>query len=264
MKEDDIIPMFLEERQAKILEMLTANGKVLVKELAEIFGVTEDSIRKDLGTLEAEGKLRRTYGGAVPIQESLKMTEANRRRISDVEAKRKIAVEAVKMISPQDYIFLDNSTISIAIAEILAKSGKNYRILTSMIDVLVMLAVNPNIEIIFGGGQLNKSRDCFCDVLNLEFISRFHPDISFIGVVGVNFKKNSLSTNGIENGMYKAKILTLSKKNFIVAESRKLGIEGKFSFAGLENVSGLITETRPDKEIFQTAENLNVEIIFPE
>ena len=256
--------MFMEERQAKILEILAAEGKVLVKELAEMFEVTEDSIRKDLGTLEADGKLRRTYGGAVPIQESLKMTEANRRRISDVDAKRKIAQAAIKIISPQDYIFLDNSTISIAIAEILAKSGKTYRILTSMIDVLVMLAVNPNIEIIFGGGQINKSRDCFCDVLNLEFISRFHPDISFVGVVGADFKKNSLSTNGIENGMYKAKILNLSRKNFIVAESRKLGTEGKFSFATFEKISALITETEPPKEILQSAKDLNVEIILPE
>ena len=255
--------MFMEERQAKILEMLATDGKVLVKELAEIFDVTEDSIRKDLGTLEAEGKLRRTYGGAVPIQESLKMTEANRRRISDVDAKRKIAQAAVKMISPQDLIFLDNSTISIAVAEILAKSGKNYKILTSMIDVLVMLAVNPNIEIIFGGGQINKSRDCFCDVLNLEFISRFRPNISFLGVVGADLKKNSLSTNGIENGMYKAKILDLSKKNFVVAESRKLETEGKFSFATFEKISGLITEVEPKEEILKAAKNLNVEIILP-
>lgn len=256
--------MFMEERQAKILEMLAKDGKVLVKELAEIFEVTEDSIRKDLGTLETEGKLRRTYGGAVPIKESLKMTEANKRRISDVEAKRKIAQNAVKIISPQELIFLDNSTISIAVAEILAKSGLNYKILTSMIDVLVMLAVNPNIEIIFGGGQINKSRDCFCDVLNLEFISRFRPDIAFIGVVGANLKKNSLSTNGIENGMYKAKILNLSKKNFIVAESAKLGVEGRFSFANFEKISGLITETEPNAEILKSAKNLNIEIIFPQ
>ena len=256
--------MFLEERQAKILEILAADGKVLVKELAEKFEVTEDSIRKDLGTLEADGKLRRTYGGAVPIQESLKMTEANKRRVSDVEAKRKIAQTALKIISPQDYIFLDNSTISIAFAEILSKSGKNYKILTSMIDVLVMLAVNPNIEIIFGGGQISKSRDCFCDVLNLEFISRFNPDISFIGVVGADFKKNSLSTNGIENGMYKAKILNSGKKNFIVAESRKIGVEGRFSFANFENVFGLITENEPSPENLQLAKNLNVEIILPE
>ena len=256
--------MFMEERQAKILEMLAENGKVLVKELAEIFEVTEDSIRKDLGNLEAEGKLRRTYGGAVPIKESLKMTEANKRRISDVEAKRKIASAAVKLISPQDFIFLDNSTISIAIAEILAKSSSSYKILTCMVDVLVLLAVNPNINLIFGGGQINKSRDGFCDVLNLDFVSKFRPDISFVGVVGADLKKNSLSTNGIEGGVHKAKILDLSKKNFIVAESRKIGVEGNYSFANFEKVFGLITETKPSEKNLQAAKDLNVEIILPE
>ena len=256
--------MFMEERQAKILELLAAEGKVLVKELAEMFEVTEDSIRKDLGTLEAEGKLRRTYGGAVPIQESLKMTEANRRRISDVDAKRKIALSALKLIESQDLVFLDNSTISIAIAEILSRSGKNYRILTSMIDVLVMLAVNPNIDVIFGGGQLDKSRDGFNDVLNLEFLEHFRPDVAFIGVVGADFKKNSLTTNSVDGGMRKAKVLNLSKKNFLVAESRKLGMEGKFSFATFEKISALITEIEPPKEILQAAKDLDVEVIFPE
>ena len=99
--------MFMEERQAKILEMLEQNGKVLVRELSEIFGVTEDSIRKDLSSLELDGKLKRTYGGAVSIEEKLQMTEAQRRRISDVEAKRKIATAVVKLITPQDLIYLD-------------------------------------------------------------------------------------------------------------------------------------------------------------
>ena len=89
--------MFIEERQAKILELLERDGKVLVKELAEIFSVTEDSIRKDLSALELDGKLKRTYGGAVSIEQKLQMTEANKRRISDVEAKRKIAAAALRL-----------------------------------------------------------------------------------------------------------------------------------------------------------------------
>ena len=66
--------MFMEERQAKILDILNSNGKVLVKELAEIFNVTEDSIRKDLAALEISGQLRRTYGGAVTIKEKLQIS----------------------------------------------------------------------------------------------------------------------------------------------------------------------------------------------
>ena len=255
--------MFLEERQAKILELLTEKGKVIVKELAEMFNVTEDSIRKDLAALEMEGQLKRTYGGAVPIKEKLQITEAQKRRISDVDAKRKIAAAAVKIISPNDLIFLDASTISIAIAEILEKKDASYKIITNMVDVLVMLARNPKINIIFAGGQLNKSRDGFCDGLNLEFMEKFSPDIAFIGVVGVDVKKNSLSSHDIDSGLHKAKILSVSKNSYIMAESRKFGVEANYKFATLENVRGLITESAPAEEILKAAQDLNLEIILP-
>ena len=256
--------MFMEERQAKILELLAQNGKVLVKELAEIFSVTEDSIRKDLGALELEGQLKRTYGGAVAIKEKLHVAEANRRRISDVEAKRKIATAAVKLITPQDLIFLDTSTISIAIAEILAKTESNYKILTNMIDVLVILARNPKINLIFAGGQINKSRDGFFDALNLEFMTHFRPSISFIGVVGVDIQKNSLSTNDSNTGMHKRRMIELSQNVYIVAESRKLGTEANFNFATLNKIRGLITETAPPKKILQFAREMHIEIILPD
>lgn len=255
--------MFLEERQAKILELLSENGKVLVKELAEMFNVTEDSIRKDLTALELEGQLKRTYGGAVPIKEKLQITEAQKRRIIDVEAKRKIAVAAVKIISSNDLIFLDASTISIAIAEILEKRESPYKIITNMVDVLVMLARNPKIDIIFAGGQINKSRDGFIDGLNIEFMSKFRPDISFVGVVGVDVAKNSLSSNDVNSGLHKAKILSISKNSYIIAESRKFGVEAKYTFSTLENVRGIITENKPAEGILKVAQDLNLEIIFP-
>ena len=253
----------MEERQEKILEIINTEGKVFVKELADIFGVTEDSIRKDLSSLEAAGKLRRTYGGAVRITEKLQMTAADKRRISEVEAKRKIAAVVAKIISPEDLIFLDNSTISIAVAEILSKRESPCRIITGMVDVLVMLARNPKITVTFAGGRLNKSRDGFCDALNLQFLSHFRPDICFVGVVGADLEKNSLTTNDTETGIHKAKILEIGKKNYIVAESVKIGTEGHYSFATFEKVDGLITETNLPGNFLKAAKNLNVKIILP-
>ena len=253
--------MFLEERQAKILEMLNRDGKVLVKELAEIFGVTEDSIRKDLSSMELDGKLKRTYGGAVTIEEKLQMTEANRRRISDVEAKRKIAAAAVKLMQPQDLIFLDISTISIAIAQILEKTENNYKILTNMVDVLVMLARNPKITLVFAGGLINKSRDGFSDALNLEFISNFRPDVSFIGASGVDIKKNSLTSRDTAGGIQKARMIEISKTSYIIAESGKIGVESTYCFAKLEKADGIITEASLSETLTEAAEKLNVKII---
>ena len=256
--------MFLEERHAQILEMLNRDGKVLVKELAEIFGVTEDSIRKDLSSLEVDGKLKRTYGGAVTIEEKLQMTEANRRRISDVEAKRKIAAASVRLMQPQDLIFLDISTISIAIAQILEKTETPYKILTNMVDVLVMLARNPKINLFFAGGQINQSRDGFSDGLNLEFISKFRPDISFIGAFGVDIKRNSLTSRDTAGGIHKARMIEVSKKNFIIAESRKIGVESSYSFATLEKIDGIITETKLPESLTTAAEKFGTKIIVAE
>lgn len=256
--------MFIEERHAQILDMLAQDGKVLVKELAEKFGVTEDSIRKDLSTLELDGKLKRTYGGAVGIAEKLQMTEANRRRVSDVEAKRKIAAAAVKLMQPQDLIFLDISTISIAAAQILEKSNANYKILTNMVDVLVMLARNPKIELFFAGGLINRSRDGFSDGLNLEFISRFRPDVAFIGAFGVDIKKDSLTSRDTAGGIHKARMIEVSKTTYVIAESRKIGVEGAYSFAKLGDVNGIIIETQLPDTLTTAAEKLGVQIITAE
>ena len=253
--------MFMEERQAKILEMLNRDGKVLVKELAEIFGVTEDSIRKDLSSLELDGKLKRTYGGAVTIAEKLQMTEAHKRRISDVEAKRKIAAAAVKLMQPQDLIFLDISTINIAIAEILERTDTPYKILTNMIDVVVMLARNPKINLFFAGGQINRSRDGFVDGLNLQFMSAFRPDVSFVGLYGVDIKRNSLTSRNTESGLHKAKVLDLCKTNYIIAESRKIGVESTYSFATLDKVNGIITDSKLSDDLTHAAQKLGVKII---
>lgn len=253
--------MFLEERHAKILEMLERDGKVLVKELAEIFSVTEDSIRKDLSSMEADGKLKRTYGGAVSIEEKLQMTEANRRRISGVEAKRKIAAAAVKLMQPQDLIFIDISTISIAIAQILEKAENNYKILTNMMDVAVMLARNPKIDLLCAGGRINQSREGFSDGLTLEFISAFRPDVSFIGAFGIDIKRNSLTSRDPSGGILKARMIELSKTTYVIAESRKFGVVGNYSFAALEKVDGIITDTSLSESLTTTAEKLGVRII---
>ena len=113
--------MFLEERQEMIMNMLARDGKVRVRDLSEKFKVTEDCIRKDLGALEKRGKLKRTYGGAVRIRENSHMIEVSKHRNTDVEAKRRIAQAAVRLIHEKDMVFLDISTSNLAIAELLVK-----------------------------------------------------------------------------------------------------------------------------------------------
>ena len=255
--------MFLEERQEIILQMLATEGKVKVRELSEKFKVTEDCIRKDLGSLEKQGRLKRTYGGAVRLRENSHMVEVSKHRHTDVEAKQRIAQAAVRLIHERDMVFLDISTSNLAIAELLVKSGRDITVATNMIDILVILARNPKIRVIFAGGKINKSRDGFWGGMTLDFISRLKPDVAFVGAVGVDVKENSVSTYDIDDGINKAAIIRHSKKAYVVAEARKLSTDGNYNYTTLDTLSGLITDSMPSKEIQEAADSYGVEIILP-
>ena len=255
--------MFLEERQEAILNLLSRDGKVRVKDLSEMFKVTEDCIRKDLGALEKQGKLKRTYGGAVVRRENLHMLEVSKHRNTDVEAKRRIAQAAVKLIHEKDMVFLDISTSNLAIAELLVKTDRDMTVVTNMIDILVVLARNPKIRLVFAGGKINKSRDGFWGGMTLDFISRLKPDIAFVGAVGVDVKENSVSTYDIEDGINKAAIVRVSKRAYVVAEARKRSSDGNYNYTSLDTRSGLITDSKPAEDICEAAEDYGVEIILP-
>ena len=255
--------MFLEERQEAILNLLARDGKVRVKDLSEMFKVTEDCIRKDLGALEKQGKLKRTYGGAVVRRENLHMLEVSKHRNTDVEAKRRIAQAAVKLIHEKDMVFLDISTSNLAIAELLVKTDREMTVVTNMIDILVVLARNPKIRLVFAGGKINKSRDGFWGGMTLDFISKLKPDIAFVGAVGVDVKENSVSTYDIEDGINKAAIVRVSKRAYVVAEARKLSSDGNYNYTSLDTLSGLITDSKPADDICEAAEDYGVEIILP-
>ena len=243
--------MFLEERQEAILNLLARDGKVRVKDLSEMFKVTEDCIRKDLGALEKQGKLKRTYGGAVVRRENLHMLEVSKHRNTDVEAKRRIAQAAVRLIHEKDMVFLDISTSNLAIAELLVKTDREMTVVTNMI------------RLVFAGGKINKSRDGFWGGMTLDFISKLKPDIAFVGAVGVDVKENSVSTYDIEDGINKAAIVRVAKRAYVVAEARKLSNDGNYNYTSLDTLSGLITDSKPADDICEAAEDYGVEIVLP-
>ena len=237
--------MFLEERQELIVRMVERDGKVKVKELSAKFKVTEDCIRKDLGSLERQGRLKRTYGGAVKLTQSIHMIEVSRHRHMDVEAKRRIAQAAVSLIRDKDMVFLDVSTSNLAIAELLMKSDRDLTVVTNMVDVLGVLARNPRIELIFAGGQINRGRDGFWGGMTQEFIRRLKPDIAFVG------------------GINKATIIARSKRSYVLAEARKLSTDGNYDYAPLNALAGFVTDTEPPSDIRAAAAELGVDIVLP-
>ena len=134
--------MFTQERRDYILKELNETGKVTVKNLSSKYKVTEDCIRKDLKSLENEGKLKRTYGGAILSRDYPLQRDVIDRRMVQMEEKRIIANKAASMVKDGEAVFLDVSTTNIIVAKLLAEQHKKLIVVSNMIDILQALAVS--------------------------------------------------------------------------------------------------------------------------
>ena len=124
------IPVFPDERQNRIAELVATHGKVHMPQLVKLFDVTEVTLRKDLNTLEQRGLLKRTHGGAVSIRPPLEQ-EVVTRTARHATAKAEIAAACVELVNHGEAIFLDCGTTVHEIAKHLVGSSKRVMVLTS-------------------------------------------------------------------------------------------------------------------------------------
>lgn len=253
--------MLPQERLNDIVRKVTQEGSVRVRDLAVLYGVSEDCIRKDLTGLEKQGLLQRTHGGALPVRVNIhEMTVAGRKE-KNQDQKIAIAKKALEQIHEGDMIFLDISTTNLELARLLASCAKNVTVVTNMIDAMQALAHCHSIKTIFIGGTFNQSCDGFIGSLADSQIRNYRFDIAFLGTVGVDVFDNSVMTYAPEDGQTKAVVLSVSRKSFLVMEEQKFHNAGTYEFAKLDEVSGIITNTEPPANICRKLEKEHIELI---
>lgn len=241
--------MLAEERQATIVGLVNVNGSVLVKDLAERFGVTEDCIRKDLTLLQKKELLKKTYGGAVRIRVHNEDHFASQRIGKNQEDKIKIARKAMGVIRSGNVIFLDNSTSNIELARLLVGSELNVTVVTNMIEVMrVFAASGSEMELIFVGGTFSRGKDSFDGALTNMMLKNFRFDKAFLGVVGVDLDRNCVTTFMSEDATTKRTILDCSTQSYMMLESRKLSSEGNFVYAEIDDFTGAILEKEAEEK----------------
>ncbi|MBS6952734.1 MAG: DeoR/GlpR transcriptional regulator [Enterocloster asparagiformis] len=239
--------MFTEKRLDKIMEMLFDNGIVKVKDLSAQFQVTEDCIRKDLKSLEKEGKLKRTYGGALLSQDYPLKRDVIDRRDTNIEKKRVIAQKAFDQIGSNETIFLDISTTNIMVAELLAQSRRRVTVVTNMIDIMQKLAVNPDVTTIGTGGVMYRTVNGFMGAAAIEIIKQYSFDKAFIGTCGLDLTDGAITTLGVEDGLTKKAAIASSRHKYLVMEKDKFYFNDSYKFAFLDDIDGIITDSMPDE-----------------
>jgi DeoR/GlpR family transcriptional regulator of sugar metabolism len=234
-------PVFADERQARIAELVSVRGRARIGELAEQFGVTEPTIRKDLRVLQSRGLLKRTHGGALALQPSVER-EFTGRETTNTAAKEAIARACVQLVHDGDSLFLDSGTTVSAIAGALAKHGSGLRLstLTTSLGVASTLADAPGIDCVLLGGQLRRVDGALVGALALENLQRFTFGLAFIGVSG--FSDVGISVGSLAEAAVKAEAIERARRVVLALDHTKVGTTDFARIAGLDVVDVVVMD----------------------
>jgi DeoR/GlpR family transcriptional regulator of sugar metabolism len=237
--------VFADERQARIAELVAVRGRARIGELAQLFGVTEPTIRKDLKVLHAQGLLKRTHGGALALQPSVEREFAGR-QASHTGAKEAIARRCLRLIQDGDSVFLDSGTTVHAIASAIAghRDGLRLSALTTSLGVATTLADIPGIDCVLLGGQLRRVDGALVGALTLENLERFTFALAFIGVSG--FSELGPSVGSLAEAAVKADAIERARRVVLALDHSKVGTTDFARIAGLDVVDVVVMdETTP-------------------
>ncbi len=251
--------MFALERQKRILELLGANGAVWVSKLSSELGVTEETVRRDLEKLEAQGMLVRTHGGAVPVDNSSYDLSLEVRKTTNTEAKELLAKEAVKHVNPGDTIFLDSSTTTFFMSKELKKM-KDVTVITNSIRIVNELASQEGIQVISVGGRISDNQSFVGSLAESNVRNNYFASKIFFSSKGLSKEAGILESNEQECAI-KQRMIENCKKRYYLCDKTKIGRIGFVKLAPLESIDFFITEADLDEKWQNKLNELNVEVI---
>lgn len=249
--------MLTSHRKQLILDSLKRDGQVIAKALSQEFGLSEDTIRRDLRELAEQGLLQRVHGGALPASPSV-VDLAGRKLIAS-DAKTVIAKAAVKLIQPRQVIILDGGTSTQALVKQLPLDFE-LTVVTHSPTIAVALMEHRNIEVVMLGGRLFKHSMVNVGAAAMEAISHIRADMYFMGVTGIHAELG-LSTGDLEEAHIKRAICAAAAETIVMAAADKINAASRYVIGATTEISTLVTEASVDQTILNSFKQLGVDVV---
>ncbi|APG18824.1 DeoR family transcriptional regulator [Kosakonia radicincitans] len=249
--------MLTPQRKQLILNQLAEEGQVLSKELSERFGVSEDTVRRDLRELAAEGLLQRVHGGALPSSAAT-VTFAERQHLQS-DAKRRIAQKGAQLVSAGQVVMIDGGTTT---SELITHFPQDLRItvVTHSPSIAVGLAQHPLIEVVMIGGHLYKHSIVNVGAGALEAISRIRGDLFFMGVTGVHVDAG-LSTGDFEESRIKRALADRAAETVVLASPEKLNSASPWVIGDISLINTLVVDAQTDDRLLAPFNHRGVTVV---
>jgi DeoR family glycerol-3-phosphate regulon repressor len=250
-------PMTPSMRQAKIVELAREHGEVTVESLVEAFGVTPQTIRKDLNILCERGSLKRTHGGAMHPSGVENVEYEARRQIATNE-KRAIGEAAAKLIPDNASLIINIGTTTEAVSQALSEH-RGLMVITNNINVANRLRVVPSVEVVIASGVVRPSDGGIVGEAAVDFIRQFKVDFAVIGVSAIDSDGALLDFDYREVKVAQA-IIANARHVIVVSDSTKFTRTAPVRIGHLSQAHSFITDACP-QSIRQVCAQAGVTVI---
>ncbi len=246
-----------EERRYELAQIIVAEGQAKVGELARQFGVSTETIRKDLILLEEEGIAKKSHGRAIVSSDLIERPFIQ--KLSErIDEKIKIAKNAMEFIPKRGAIFIDSGSTALEVAKLLTLQSA-LTIFTNSISAMYVLAPTSNIVYLFGG-KIRASSMAVIGDWALDELNTIQVDVAFLGTDGFAGREGPCSASFEEVGIKKA-IIGKSRRKYLLADYSKFERSDMFSYANWKDIDCMITDDKaPQTEMKRINKYIEIKV----
>ena len=260
MSGSDQAPQHSNHREREILEELRlAGGASRIQFLAERLAVSEETIRRNIRSLEANGLVTKVHGG-VHIKDSIIEQPLHYRMNENPEAKRVIAARVAGMIENGDTLFLDIGSTTAFIAVALQKHQDLF-IVTNAVSVAHALATRNGNRVFFAGGELRSHDGGAFGMEAINFLRRFNVRHAVLSVGAVN-DTSGFMLHDLEEAEYSREAARRAENRIIVADSGKFGRSAPIVIDDPSVYDIMVTDAYPPSDIRAMLERNEIELVI--
>jgi DeoR/GlpR family transcriptional regulator of sugar metabolism len=246
-------------RRSELLKIAKSRGSIAVVEIAQLFGISADTARRDLDYLESRGLLRRTHGGAVPVDGFIDRDAPLAARLNSRAAeKTRIARAAAALIVDGETLLINGGSTTRAFAGELG-ARRNLTIVTNNLGIPGSVPPNSARAVYLLGGHVRQELQVTIGAVGFPDAGPISADTAVIGVGGISSR--GLSTTLLEEASMIRAMMDSARRVILLADSAKFGASVFAHIAPLEQVDVLVTEARPPTHLASVMADAGVDII---
>ena len=242
-------------REEEILAIVSKKKKIEVNELSERLNVSKVTIRKDLDKLESRGLLHRQHGYALLNN----MDDINYRLAQNYDLKRKIALEASKIVADGEVIMIESGSTCALLAEELAFNRNDITIITNSCFIASYVRKAETVKVILIGGEYQKESQVNVGPLVKQVINEFYVDKIFVGIDGFD-KRRGFTGSDITRCDTTRMLATAAEQTIVLTDSSKFSQNGVVSEFAFSEISQVFTDGKIEKEALNFLQKENIDV----